>query len=353
MKFMKIITIILLVLFSCNTSIYAQKPVRIIYDTDMDLDVDDAGALALLHALEDNGEAKILGVVCNAPTPYGATTIAAINEYYGHPEIPIGDMPMEDYVYDKSFSKRYNNYTVSTPHGNFNLPVFRQFNTNIKSRKDVWDGVKLYRKLLAESPDRSVTIAAVGLLTILDDLLISQADEFSSLNGVELVKLKVNQLVCMAGGNQPAPGRDHFNWGFDGRGDAERISKNWPTTLVIMPLGGKIVTGARLSTETPANNPVRVAYEYFLKPTGAKDRSSWDQIACLYAVRGAGDLFTEKKGQRLDVDYGPTDVTYKWRESKEGESKHILLKQAASDEEFKKVVEDLMVQPPQPSKRKL
>ncbi|HEV8248295.1 MAG TPA: hypothetical protein VGP93_21110, partial [Polyangiaceae bacterium] len=35
----------------------------IIFDTDMGPDIDDAGALAVLHALADNGEAKLLAVM--------------------------------------------------------------------------------------------------------------------------------------------------------------------------------------------------------------------------------------------------------------------------------------------------
>jgi len=320
------------------------KPVLIIYDTDIDLDVDDVGALALLHALEDNGEAKILGIICNAPTPYGATTISAINMYYGRPEIPIGDMPIDEYVYDKSFSKRYQGYSISTPYGNFNLPIFKRFETNIKSRADVWNGVTLYRKLLVEAPDNSVTIASVGLLTVLEDLMLSSPDKYSKLTGKELIKKKVNKLVCMAGDKQPEPGKSDFNWGFEGRGDAERVSRQWPTKLIIMPHGGKIKTGARLTTETPESNPVRAAYQLFLAKQADKNRSSWDQLACLYAVRGAGELFTEAEPRRLDVTAVP--LTYTWREMKKGEAPHILLKQKAPDDTFKKVVEDLMVQLP-------
>lgn len=322
-----------------------KAPVKIIYDTDIDLDVDDVGALALLHALQDNGEAEILGVIVNAPTPYGATTVSAVNRYYGHPEIPIGDMPIEEYVYDESFNRRYRGYAVNTPYGNFNIPVFRRFDHGIESRKDIWNGVQLYRKLLAEAADHSVTIAAVGLLTVLEDLMQSGPDRFSDLSGKALISKKVKQLVCMAGASQPAPGKDHFNWGFDGRGDAERISQQWPTTIVIMPFGGSIRTGARLTTETPQNNPVRTCYELFLKKHENKNRSSWDQIACLYAVRGAGDIFEEvNQGKRLDVTFNP--VTYRWRDVRPGEVGHLLLKQKAPDATFKTIVEDLMVQPP-------
>ena len=331
------------------------KPVKIIYDTDIDLDVDDAGALAVLHALADNGEAELLGVIVNSPTPYGATTVSAINRYYGRPGIPVGDMPVEEYVYDKSFDRWYRNYAVNTPYGNFNLPIFRRFENNIKTRKDVWSGVQLYRKLLSEAPNKSVTIAAVGLLTVLEDLMYSKPDKYSKLNGKELIKLKVKELVCMTGGNQPAPNRASFNWGFEGRGDAERISKEWPTAMFLSPMGGKVATGARLSTETPGSNPVRAAYELFLKPPKHKNRPSWDQIAVYYAVRGAGEIFEEPPGRRLDVTAvgGANewrDGSYTWRDAKPGEPLHVKIVQKISDESMGKIIEDLMVQLPKNNK---
>ncbi|HXH99908.1 MAG TPA: hypothetical protein VNI52_06545 [Sphingobacteriaceae bacterium] len=339
-----ILAMILLSGEAFSQAVPGKKPVKIIYDTDIDLDVDDVGALALLHALADNGEAEILGVICDSPTPYGATTISSINRYYKHPEIPIGDMPVEEYIYDKSFTEKYHGYAVNFPYGHFNVPMFGRFDHGIKSRKDVWNGMQLYRKLLSEAPDKSVTIAAVGLVTILEDLMYSKPDKYSKLTGMELIKKKVDQLVCMVGASEPRREKIDFNWGFDGRGDAERVSRQWPTPIVIMPLGSAIKTGARLTTETPETNPVRAAYELFLAKEKTKSRSSWDQLTVLYAVRGAGDLFTEVSGKRLE--FTETPVLYEWREVQQGEISHVLLKQVASNEILQKIVEDLMVQAP-------
>ncbi len=356
--FLSIIFSILLILLQTPATAQpgtGKKPVKIIYDTDIDLDVDDVGALAVLHALADKGEAEILGVVVNAPTPYGATTVSAINRYYGRPDIPVGEMPVEEYVYDHSFDRWYRNYAISTPYGNFNLPIFRRFANNIKSRKDVWNGVQLYRKLLSESPDKSVTIAAVGLLTVLEDLMYSKPDKFSKLSGKELIRLKVKELVCMAGGNQPAPGRASFNWGFEGRGDAERISREWPTAIYLSPMGSKVATGARLSAETPDFNPVRAAYELFLKRAKHKNRPTWDQIAIYYAVRGVGNIFEEPPGRRLDVtaEKGVNewrDGKYEWRDARPGEPLHVKIGQKIPDEALGKIIEDLMVQLPKNNK---
>lgn len=41
----------------------SRQAVSIIFDTDMGTDVDDAGALAILHIMADQGEAKILATM--------------------------------------------------------------------------------------------------------------------------------------------------------------------------------------------------------------------------------------------------------------------------------------------------
>ena len=52
------------------------SPVPVIFDTDIMGDVDDVGAVAVLHALTDRGEAKILatGVCVKNPWSRSAST---------------------------------------------------------------------------------------------------------------------------------------------------------------------------------------------------------------------------------------------------------------------------------------
>ncbi|MFZ5429168.1 MAG: hypothetical protein ACOZDD_02965 [Bacteroidota bacterium] len=64
---------------------------KIIFDTDMGSDCDDAGALALLHAYATLGKAEIIGCIYSSGVvPYGAAVVEAINVYYGRPDIPVG-----------------------------------------------------------------------------------------------------------------------------------------------------------------------------------------------------------------------------------------------------------------------
>src|SRR5262245_3773628 len=68
----------------------AKEPVRVIFDTDMDSDCDDAAALAMLHALADRGEAEILATPVSSRHAWSAPCVDAINTYFRRPDLPIG-----------------------------------------------------------------------------------------------------------------------------------------------------------------------------------------------------------------------------------------------------------------------
>ncbi len=369
---LRAVTVLLIVSSLCVAQ--AQTPVKVILDADMDLDVDDAGALAVLHALADNGEAEILGVICNAPakrngnTRLGVATISAINQYYQRPGIPIGDMPESEYVNDPLNFKRYRNYGNSfADPGTANLNKYVYYNEYIKANfpnansKATWNGVPLYRKLLAEAPDSSVVVIAVGLLTMVEDLMYTGGDQYSSLTGKQLIAKKVKRLVFMTGESNH-DGNIHytngFNSSFEGRGDAERISLEWPTPIVIMPLGGGIGTGARLTAETPATNPVRKAYELFFEQKTYKNRPSWDQLAVIYGVRGNDIIFNQATNHNLEIDYiGEPDPTvvgnpikYFYDDLEAGDYNDIVLskKSSITNQQVADYVENLMVQAPKP-----
>ncbi len=89
---MRYILLVLLIANHAAIPAQAESPVQIIFDTDMDNDCDDAGALAVLHALADKGEAEILAVVTNRRGKSTASAAACdvINTFYGRPDIPIG-----------------------------------------------------------------------------------------------------------------------------------------------------------------------------------------------------------------------------------------------------------------------
>lgn len=70
----------------------AQKtsPVPIILDTDIGPDYDDVGAVALLHALADKGEARPLAIMASNRNELVGPTIDVLDTYFGRPHLLIG-----------------------------------------------------------------------------------------------------------------------------------------------------------------------------------------------------------------------------------------------------------------------
>jgi len=65
------------------------KAVSVIFDTDMGPDYDDVGALAMLHAMADSGEANILATLSSNMYSNSVPCIEIINRYFGRPDIPL------------------------------------------------------------------------------------------------------------------------------------------------------------------------------------------------------------------------------------------------------------------------
>lgn len=282
------------------------NPKKVIFETDMSTDVDDVGALAVLHALADNGEVEILAISFNEVHPSGAGAICAINTWYSRGDIPIGIYKGDLADPDES---SYLDALANFPH---DLPT-----TPTPS------SLELYRQVLGEQPDNSVTIISVGFLNNLYDLLKAEPD---------LVAKKVTELVVMA-----LLIDDPYNTvRHDLIDKSEYVIHNWPTRLVISQHGESVQTGARLA-ETPAENPVREAY--YRRFNGQyKDRSSWDQLAVLYGVRGLSDYFTE-----ITEGKGRLSNGYAW-EMKSGFRSYLEVR--LSDSEFVHIIENLMIEPP-------
>lgn len=71
-------------------SALAAEPVGLIFDTDLGADVDDALALAMLHAFHERGECRLLAVTVSNAHVLSGPLADAINTFYGHASIPLG-----------------------------------------------------------------------------------------------------------------------------------------------------------------------------------------------------------------------------------------------------------------------
>jgi hypothetical protein len=322
----------------------ATQPVKVVFDTDMDSDCDDVGALAVLHALADRGECQILATVVSTKNPASAACVDGINTYYGRPDLPIGAPKGEG---TQKASKYAAQIAAAFPH-------------DLRSGDDAPDAREVYRRVLSAEPDGCVTLVTVGYLTNVADLLKDPAGP-GRLSGVDLVRAKVARWVCMGGNFVGRPAKDDLklgnnNFTYDKAASLYAV-RNWPVDLVFVgreigsvPSGLK--AGARLK-ELPATSPIRRGYELYFGGQ-AKDRHVADQTTVLYAVRGLRDYWAMEPLGRMDLQ---PDMTFAWEPSTgdangAGGRHRYLLKRTVdgkpNDRQVERAIEDLMLQPPRP-----
>ncbi|SIN85491.1 nucleoside hydrolase [Chitinophaga niabensis] len=317
---MKNIVLLILCLMLCHLTL-AQR-VKIIFDTDMDSDVDDVGALAMLHGFASLGEAEILAVMVSSLNPWSPGVVDVINTYYGRPDIPIGAVQRFG-VYNKSrYARR----------------ICGDFKPDVKLGEDMPEATTLYRKILSSQPDSSVVVVTVGDLTNLSKLLDSEADQFSQLKGIDLVKKKVKHLVCM-GGRYPAD-QDPRPWGnfkTDPR-STQHVAAAWPTCIYFTGGGAfadSVPTGKIFFNEKYKHTPMAHAYKLFLEGWKRNWHHSADIIAVYVAVRGHLPYFKlEEHGYNHIFENG----TNLWRLAPNDE-RHYLVSEFAEGIDPKVIAE--------------
>ena len=252
------------------------QPVKVIFDTDIDSDVDDVGALAMLHTFADHGAVDILGVIVTSDERYAPTCADAINHHFGRPDIPIG---VQKDVSLKEFSK----YTKQ---------ISKEFAHRLTSYQDAEEATALYRKLLSAQPDSGVVIITVGHLTNLRNLLASEPDQYSKFSGLDLIKKKVKLWSCMGG---KFPEGKEANFYRPDPTSTKICVEKWPGQVVFAgwEIGNQIMTGGEyLKKSLSSASPVWRAYQYYNHFEG---RQSWDQAAVLYAVSSSEDYWDVHK----------------------------------------------------------
>lgn len=315
----------LLIFSSCSSSGH----VKLIFDTDMLTDCDDAAALGILHKLADAGEVDILATMVTSSYPASAPVVQTINTYYGRPEIPIG-VPK-------------NGLGVYRNNSSFLDTVAKEFPHKLISNTEAADAVSLYRKILNEQADTSVVILTVGYMSNLKPLLQSKADTYSSLEGIDLIKKKVKVWICM-GGNFPVDdASDNVNFTRDSNAAVYTLT-HWPGKIVFAgrEIGHTIHVGDKLK-ETPLSNPVRKAYQLHRErvKNGHWNHHTADPSAVLLAVRGLRNYWDFSPSGYLDIK---SDCSFVWREDMEGNQRYII--QKMDRKELGNIMEELIIMPP-------
>ena len=321
--------------FSLTVAVSAPDPaVKVIFDTDMYTDYDDIGALAMLHAMTDAGEAELLAVTQCTRGNSGLAVVEIINRYYGRPDLPVGCL--------------HGIGVQGTGAKGFGLLEKYAGWYQHLDNQTAPDAVEVFRKTLAAQPDGSVVICAVGYLSNLRVLLESQGDAFSPLGGRELVAQKVKKTVIMAC-SYPS-GSEHNSAG-DWQ-SSKIVFEQWPTPIVFVDYqyGRDLYAGRAVAESAGEWNPVKDAFKNRLTPrenvtATSYDRlaghPSWDEAAVLAAVRDLSRYFNTERGMFQMVGTNGDD---EWIANATSSCVRVTVKMPKED--VGKVMDELMTRPP-------
>lgn len=261
----------------------------IILDTDIGVDCDDAVALGLLLNEVKKKNCKLLAVTASTTRKGAIATIRTILEYYGASEIPYGILKGQPLVCDAM-----NNYAFA---------VLEKYGADDHAD----DATKVFRRTLANA-DGKVDLVAIGPLTNIKNLLQSNADEYSPLNGEALVKEKVGKMYIMGGAfieNYKDVDRVFTEWNIlQDIPSARYVAEKFPCEMLYCPheIGKRVMTKMQYS-----DNPVWFCMKAFAISDGQIYqpeffRQSWDPITCMVAVDEESELFSYSEYGKISID---------------------------------------------------
>ena len=308
-------------------SIQSVAQTKVILDTDIDSDVDDVQALAMLHAYEKQGIIDLIGVIVTSSDNFSYQCVDAINTFYDQAEIPIGFLKQQKSL--SNFSKYTRQISAEFPHA-------------ITTIDETTEAAELYRQLLSQSEDNSVVIVTIGHLSSLQNLLTSEGDNISPLSGKQLVNKKAKKWLCM-GGTYPKGLEANFY-----RPDPASTVyclDNWEKEVIFCgwELGNKIITGGDyLKSVLQYNTPVYRAYELY---NNFKGRPAWDQAAVMLLDQNATSKFFNINTNGFVSVQPDGSNKWHWGKSKKGRNHaFISIKENVDPESIAKTMDDLILQ---------
>jgi inosine-uridine preferring nucleoside hydrolase len=318
------------------------EAVRVIFDTDIGNDVDDVLALSMLHALQTRGDCQLLAVTITKPDELAAPFVDAINTFYGRPGLPIGFTRAGL----KNDPSKFLLLAEAKDDGKPRYPH------RLKRSSDAPPATELLRRALSGQPDHSVTLIQVGYFSNLAALLDTPGDQFSSLNGRDLVKSKVKVLSVMAGAFR-AIGENRHYLEYNVTQDlpaSRKLAAAWPTPIVWSGFEiGIAVPYPAVSIERDfkyvAHHPASEAYCLYNPPP--HERPTWDLTAVLYGVFPDRGYFSLSERGTVTVEQ---DGFTRFDPAADGRDQFLILDQSQAPRVREALVQ-LASQPPNCSKK--
>ena len=270
---------------------YTGAPI-VIFDTDIGSSTDDLFALEMLYRYDEQHLCRLLGVVVDREGEANADFADVMNTYFGHPNIPIG--LVRDGIKNPKVWIDYAHVAYMTEEDG-STPMFQRI---INQPGMCPDGYQLYRRLLSQQPDHSVSIVATGFVTCLAQLLQSEADEYSALSGVELVRKKVKCIYLQGGVFGDAEEPD-FNFA-QGITFAQTFFELWPkeVDMVLSPMEvGHAVeyTPEQVIADVSWTDRHPIKQEYMTCDCNTGQRM-WDPMCVIQAVEGDALFSLSERG---------------------------------------------------------
>ncbi|MBQ0033150.1 MAG: nucleoside hydrolase, partial [bacterium] len=309
------------------TSIAAVGKPRVIIDTDLGSSMDDLFAVDLAARMQKAGKLDLMAVMIDRPDKFNpgkdGEFLTFADRYLaslGLGDLPIGkammpaDSQTSQYVFNPYWTLIYSNNVTGV---GLLLPT----NRTPDQIESLTNAVVLYRRLLDESPDKSVVVCSTGFLTNLKALMESgsyyEGDDIGS-TGLELIAAKVKELRIMGGWfdltTEPADGAHGAEYNFAGDpAAAKKVVEGWPTPVILSPWE----VGLKLDYKTPNvledfppgtfDPVVRAAHIYWPEPLGDDDKNRlWDPATILPLTEGEAFLPLSEGGGISVAGFGKT-----------------------------------------------
>ncbi len=315
--------IMLFSIFSCNAQEESganKSTLKVIYDGDIGPDPCDYTTLSMLHNYHKKGMIELLGFMGETPDQYLPSVFSVFNQVYGN-DIPIATFKNPaDTIYHGRIKISYDSFINRFQGASVNKLLTEKYgNQNTLTYAKAPSAVDLYRKLLSEAEDNSITIYAAGQLYNFPPLFESQGDQYSPLNGKELIKKKVKDFVFMGGyfpRSYDFPIYESCNWaewnwwafGY------QNIAKNTITTIqsinkpivyIGFEVGFPLRVGNEVMKKLGKDHPVYDAFANTKDYNSENENPAFDEVALYFVVEGGLDsYFGQVKGKAVLDEHG-------------------------------------------------
>ena len=277
----------------------AKQPMQMILDSDFGSSTDDLFALMMLNHYIDDGRVNLRGIIVDREGEKNAQLVDIFNNYYGHPEIPIG-LERNGVKNPRCFIPYNGIVDLKDAQGN---PLFKR---SVDVSK-LPEGYKLYRKLLSQADDNSIVVVAIGFVTSLAELFESGADEYSQLSGVELFGKKVKSVYIQSGRFESGDSLSGYNMRAASKQSAifyDKLPKN--VDLIMSPsnigdMMNYLPQDVLVDLSYTEQNPIKAVYTNYTCDTGQR---MWDTNCLVNAVLGDNEYHMSPRGWVKFIDKG-------------------------------------------------